>query len=160
MCSTDEHCSEQNIIVLDNGSYQCRVGFSSNSAPSLIYKNVVARNRSSKKDRDWDVQVGSDIKDMEAVRWMIRTPFDLDVVVNYSLQELLFDHAFKSLDLQHEGSIGHPIIITEAIANPHSCRKNMSELLFEAYCVPKLAYGIDCLFSHFQNMYLNLEVMK
>lgn len=142
----------ESIIILDNGSYQCRAGFSSLAHPSIIYKNVVARNRSSKKDRDWDVQVGLNIRDVEAVRWMIRTPFDLDVVVNFSLQELLLDHAFENLDLQGADScVNHPVMVTEAIANPHSCRKNMSELLFEAYCIPKLSYGIDCLFSNYHN---------
>jgi len=32
------------------------------------------------------------------------------------------------------------------------CRSEMSELLFECYCVPRLAYGIDAMFSYCYNV--------
>ena len=138
-------------IIFDNGSSHCRVGWASSNAPDLNFKNVIAKNRGNRKEKDWDIQIGNQITDIEAVRWLLRTPFDFDVVVNYSIQETLFDYAFQQLNIDSDGLILHPIVLTEPICNPSFCRKNMSELMFEAYNVPKLSYGIDCLFSHYFN---------
>nr|CAB3219963.1 actin, non-muscle 6.2-like [Phallusia mammillata] len=138
-------------IIIDNGSFQCRAGWSTSENPELIYKNVMAKNRANRKERDWDIQVGNEIADIEAVRWMVRSPYDFNVVVNFSAQETLLDYAFKHLGINTNDSVTHPIVITEPIANPSYCQKNMSELLFEAYSIPKVAFGIDCLFSYNNN---------
>ena len=152
--------SDEIPIIIDNGSYECRVGFAPVSTeppqPLLTFKNILAKNRANRKiDRDWELQVGNEIKDIEALRWMIKSPFDLDVVVNFTVQELLLDYAFENLPGlkvdEAAGGVAHPVVMTEAIANPPQCRKNMSELLIEAYSVPKVAYGIDCLFSLHHN---------
>lgn len=135
-------------LIIDNGSYQFRAGWGRNEEPTLVFKNVIARNRGNRKDRDWDVLVGNDIPDLEAVRWMVRTAFDFNIVVNFGIQETVFDHAFDHLGIDTEDGIIHPVVLTEPVANPSYCRKQMSELLFEAYGIPKLAYGIDSLFSY------------
>ena len=143
-------------IVIDNGSYHCRSGWACSSVPELIFNNAIAKNRGNRKDKDWDILVGNDITDIESVRWLLRTPHDFNVVVNYSIQETLFDYVFKHLGIDSEGEMRHPVVLLEPIANPSFCRKNMSELLFEAYNIPKLSYGIDCLFSHYFNATENL----
>ncbi|CAK8694440.1 unnamed protein product [Clavelina lepadiformis] len=139
-------------LIIDNGSYHCRVGWATKLHPYLNFKNVIAKNRGNRKEKDWDIQVANEIADLETVRWLLRTPYDFNVVVNYSVQETLLDYAFKHLGISTDGCINHPLVLTEAIANPSYCRKQMSELLFECYCIPKLAYGIDCLFSNGYNM--------
>lgn len=45
----------------------------------------------------------------------------------------------------------HPLVFTEAPCNPLHCRQMMSELLFECYGVPRVAYGVDSLFSFYYN---------
>lgn len=45
----------------------------------------------------------------------------------------------------------HPLVLTEAPCNPLHCRQMMSELLFECYGVPRVAYGVDSLFSFYHN---------
>lgn len=32
-------------IIIDNGSYQCRVGWASSSEPLLMFKNIIAKPR-------------------------------------------------------------------------------------------------------------------
>ncbi|XP_076786270.1 actin-related protein 5 isoform X1 [Arvicanthis niloticus] len=51
-----------------------------------------------------------------------------------------------------QGCVDHPIVLTEAVCNPLYSRQMMSELLFECYRIPKVAYGIDSLFSFYHNM--------
>lgn len=151
VCEYPGDIPENCPLVIDNGSYQLRAGWTCHDAPSLVFKNVVARNRGNRKDRDWDLLVGNDIQDLEAVRWMVRTAFDFNVVVNFGIQENILDHTFSHLGINTEDDVRHPLVMTESTANPPHSRKQMSELLFEAYGIPKLAYGVDILFSYYNS---------
>ncbi|KPP56896.1 actin-related protein 5-like, partial [Scleropages formosus] len=106
--------------------------------------------------------------------------FDRNVVVNFDIQELMFDYVFMHLGIGTElssntvkrckslvllrylkpylalspctqGRVEHPVVLTEAPCNPLHCRQMMSELLFECYGVPHVSYGVDALFSFYYN---------
>jgi actin-related protein 5 len=42
-------------------------------------------------------------------------------------------------------------LLTETLCNPNYSRANVSELLFECYGFNNICYGVDGLFSFFQN---------
>ncbi|CAH3183605.1 unnamed protein product, partial [Porites evermanni] len=141
-------------LIVDNGGHCCRAGWAIDNKPRLIFRNLVAKAR-GKKDTDPSansVCVGNDIGNLEVVRWALRSQFDRDVVTNYECQEQVFDHIFSRLGINTPGSVNHPIVLTEPVCNPNYCRQSMSELLFECYNVPSVAYGIDSLFSLYNNM--------
>lgn len=135
-------------VVIDNGSYECRVGWASDESPRMIFKNITAKQRGKKES---EVQVGNDIANVEAVRWLLKTQFDRNVVTHFDVQEHIFDHIFSHLGIPAENRVDHPIVMTEVIGNPSYYRQNMSELLFEHYHVPQVLYGIDALFSLHHN---------
>ncbi|XP_063243980.1 LOW QUALITY PROTEIN: actin-related protein 5 [Bacillus rossius redtenbacheri] len=135
-------------IVIDNGSYQSRVGWACNAEPLLIFKNLIAKPRKERGKKEGENQVGNDITNIEAVRFQLKSQFDRNVVTHFEAQEQVFDYTFTHLGIDTEGSVNHPILITEAFLNPNYSRQLMSELLFECYGVPGLAYGVDALFSH------------
>ncbi|XP_077986971.1 actin-related protein 5-like [Glandiceps talaboti] len=136
-------------IIIDNGAYNCKVGWGTDKDPRLNFKNIIAKQRGKK---DAEIQIGNDINNIEVVRWLLKTQFDRNVVVHYEAQELVFDYTFSHLGIKTQGGIEHPIVMTEPVGNPNYCRQLMSELLFECYHVPKVAYGIDSLFSFHHNM--------
>lgn len=123
---------EQNCtIVIDNGSFQCRAGFSNRDKPQLIFKNLIAkprkdRNKKETKEEPQPVQpatlVGNDIVNIEALRFQLRTQFDKSIVTHYYNQEQIFDYIFTHLGINTKGSVNHPILMTEAIVNPNYCR--------------------------------------
>ncbi|GCC23288.1 hypothetical protein chiPu_0001682 [Chiloscyllium punctatum] len=135
-------------LVVDNGSFQCRAGWALDPKPRLQFKNVSARSRGASRS---DTQVGNDIRNLEVVRWLLKSQFDRNVVVNFDLQEQVFDHVFQHLGITSEFCVEHPIVLTEAPCNPLYSRQLMSELLFECYHVPKVSYGIDDLYSFWRN---------
>ncbi|XP_071802148.1 actin-related protein 5-like [Asterias amurensis] len=135
-------------LIIDNGSCYCRVGWASDPSPRLVFRSLIARQRGKK---DYESQIGNDIPNVETIRWLLKTQFDRDVVTNYDSQELVFDHIFTHLGLDTEGAVTHPLVLTETVCNPSYCRQLMSELLFECYHVPKLAFGVASLFSFYQN---------
>lgn len=143
-------------LVIDNGSYQCRVGWAVNADPLMIFKNIIAKPRKERGKKDGETQVGNDIVNIEAVRFQLKTQFDRNVVTHFEAQEQVFNYMFTHLGIDTEGSVNHPIVVTEAFLNPNYSRHLMSELLFECYGVPNVCYGVDALFSLLQNQ-KNLE---
>ncbi|RVE70311.1 hypothetical protein OJAV_G00063400 [Oryzias javanicus] len=140
-------------IVIDNGSFQTRAGWAAPSAaelssPQLQFRSVAARSRGAARS---ETQIGNDIPNLEPLRWLLKSQFDRNVVVNFEIQELIFDYIFTHLGINSEGSVKHPIVLTEAPCNPLHCRQMMSELLFECYSVPYVSYGVDCLYSFYHN---------
>ncbi|XP_072385857.1 actin-related protein 5 [Diabrotica undecimpunctata] len=142
-------------VVIDNGSYLCRVGWSINDSPLLQFKNVIAKPRKERLKKDNvetpqnpQLQIGNDIVNIEAVRFQLKTQFDRNVVTHFEAQEHLFDYTFTHLGIDTESCVNHPIVITEAFLNPNTSRQLMSELLFECYEVPGVSYGVDALFSY------------
>ncbi|KAL6456511.1 hypothetical protein MHYP_G00350550 [Metynnis hypsauchen] len=139
-------------IVVDNGSFQTRAGWACSGAefsgPSVLFRSVAARSRGAARS---ETQVGNDIPNLEPLRWLLKSQFDRNVVVNFEIQELMLDYIFVHLGIGTEGHVEHPLILTEAPCNPLHCRQMMSELLFECYGVPQVAYGVDSLFSFYSN---------
>uniref|UniRef100_A0A3Q0T6B0 Actin-related protein 5 n=1 Tax=Amphilophus citrinellus TaxID=61819 RepID=A0A3Q0T6B0_AMPCI len=139
-------------IVIDNGSFQTRAGWaapgSELDSPRLLFRSVAARSRGAARS---ETQIGNDIPNLEPLRWLLKSQFDRNVVVNFEIQELIFDYVFTHLGITSEGSVDHPIVLTEAPCNPLHCRQMMSELLFECYSVPYVSYGVDALYSFYHN---------
>nr|XP_046251917.1 actin-related protein 5 [Scatophagus argus] len=139
-------------IVIDNGSFQTRAGWAAPAAefdcPRLLFRSVAARSRGAARS---ETQIGNDIPNLEPLRWLLKSQFDRNVVVNFEIQELIFDYVFTHLGIGSEGGVAHPIVLTEAPFNPLHCRQMMSELLFECYSVPYVSYGVDSLYSFYHN---------
>uniref|UniRef100_UPI0037E9769A actin-related protein 5 n=1 Tax=Semicossyphus pulcher TaxID=241346 RepID=UPI0037E9769A len=139
-------------IVIDNGSFHTRAGWAAPAgefdSPRLLFRSVAARNRGAARS---ETQIGNDIPNLEPLRWLLKSQFDRNVVVNFEIQELIFDYVFTHLGIASEGSVEHPIVLTEAPCNPLHCRQMMSELLFECYRVPYVSYGVDGLYSFYHN---------
>lgn len=148
----DADTFQNRCIVIDNGSHTCRAGWSHESAPKLTFRNLHAKLRSKKDNEVNNTEFfGNDIEGLEDLKWTIRTQFDANVVTHFDIQEHAFDYLFKHLGLNGEAGIEHPVCMTEAVCVPNTLRNYMSEILFECYNVPRLAYGIDALFSLHQN---------
>ncbi|XP_037540235.1 actin-related protein 5 isoform X2 [Nematolebias whitei] len=140
-------------VVIDNGSFQTRAGWAAPGpeevhSPQLLFRSVAARSRGAARS---ETQIGNDIPNLEPLRWLLKSQFDRNVVVNFEIQELILDYVFTHLGINSEGCVEHPILMTEAPCNPLHCRQMMSELLFECYRVPFVSYGVDGLYSFYHN---------
>lgn len=70
--------------------------------------------------------------------------FTQETALDYTLHHLSpLSRALKA----NPSSVPHPIIMTERLASPLYSRSITSELLFEAYGVPSVTYGVDSLFA-------------
>lgn len=92
-------------IVIDNGSFQTRAGCAVPAAkldsPPLLFRSVAARSRGAARS---ETQIGNDIPNLEPLRWLLKSQFDRNVVVNFEIQELIFDYVFTHLGIASEVS--------------------------------------------------------
>ncbi|KAJ9475548.1 Actin-related protein 5 [Pseudozyma hubeiensis] len=145
-------------IVIDNGSSELRAGFALSDAadsssysqqPFVAYDNLISKVRDRKKSYTM-LLVGNDVYADGLSRSSIRSPFDTDVVTGWDAMEIVLDYTFSNLGIDTD-RVQHPVCMTETLCNPAYSRGIMNELMFEAYQVPSVNYGVDCLFSAYQN---------
>jgi actin-related protein 5 len=118
-------------LIIDNGSFQCRAGFSNKKTPQIICKQIICKprkDRNKKETKEEALQnqpatlIGNDIVNIEAVRFQLRTQFDRNIVTHFYLQEKILDYIFTHLGINTEKMVNHPIVMTEAFVNPNYCR--------------------------------------
>ena len=139
------------VVVIDSGSFETRVGFSTDSRP-VRFRSLVARGRLvDRKDTSKTVVLGLEdtFSQSDFGRGLVRGATERGVVVNYGIQETILDHAFESLALG-ESVTKTPVLITEPHCVPREARGSISELLFECYNIPAVCYGVDSLFASSQ----------
>ncbi|OLL25639.1 Actin-like protein arp5 [Neolecta irregularis DAH-3] len=141
--------STKTPIIIDNGSWQCRAGWASETLPRYSFENQISKYRDRKMNRSLSY-VGSDILSDPAASFNIKSAFDQNVVVNWESIEMVMDFVFLRMGIDSD-RIDHPIVMTEPMCNPGYNRKYMTEMMFECYQVPSLTYGIDSLFSFYAN---------
>lgn len=75
-----------------------------------------------------------------------------NAINNWDCMEGVLDYVFVKLGVDGStGGIDRPVVMTEPVANLSYTRRTMSEILFECYSAPSVAYGIDSLFSYRYN---------
>ncbi|CAM6118427.1 unnamed protein product [Calypogeia fissa] len=140
-------------LVIDNGAYHCRIGWAGETSPRFEFRNVVNKPRHRASGEIVSVVGDFDpalVKTFDFTRAALKSPFDGNVVYQFETMESILDYAFDRMGI--EGSqVEHPVLMTECPCNPSYCRSKMAELLFEAYGVPSVAFGIDGVFSYLYN---------
>ncbi|KAI9050401.1 hypothetical protein LZ554_005566 [Drepanopeziza brunnea f. sp. 'monogermtubi'] len=144
--------SQRAAIVIDNGSSATRAGWSFDASPRLNILPIYSRYRDRKLGRTYSF-VGADVYADATARGHLRNAFEAGsgIVSNWDVMENVLDYVFIKMGVDGQNGVDVPIVMTEAVANLPYSRKSMTEIIFEAYSAPSLAYGIDSLFSYDYN---------
>ncbi|XMA14827.1 hypothetical protein WAI453_007618 [Rhynchosporium graminicola] len=140
-------------LVIDNGSSATRAGWSFEDVPRLNIVPIYSKYRDRKLGKTYSF-VGSDIYADTTARGHMRSAFEAGsgIVNNWDVMEAILDYVFIKMGIDGaNGGVDVPIVMTEAVANLPYSRKTMTEIIFEAYTAPSLAFGIDSLFSYDYN---------
>ncbi|WFD05516.1 Nuclear actin-protein involved in chromatin remodeling [Malassezia vespertilionis] len=133
------HWAQHAPILLDNGD----------TSP-LYYDNIVSKFKDRKRNTNI-VLCGNDCYVDAQGRAAIKNAFDGDVVCGFDTMECMLDFTFGKLGIDTD-RVEHPMMLTETLCNPEYSRgPELNELLFEAYNVPSVNYGLDALFAAYQN---------
>lgn len=138
-------------IALDLGTSSFKIGLTNSDKPNNVYPSIVSRYRDRKASQTLTI-IGNDIYRDQSLRTSLKAPFDGPLIINWDYIEFMLDYSFEHLGVNSDnGRVNNPIIMTEPVCCPSAQRKNMYELLFEAYRAPKVVFGIDSLFSYYAN---------
>ena len=140
----DSYHNTQTPLVIDNGSFNCRAGWGGAPDPHLIFRNIVASQKSAQDSQE--VLVGSEIPESDLYKLSIRSPFERGVLQHFHTQEHVLDYIFWVLGIKDE-SVKHPLLITETACSPNYSRDLLLELAFEAYAAPSVNFGVDAVFA-------------
>ena len=151
--STYPSNTSDTAIVIDNGSSSLRAGWQTDSAPRLQLPPLMARYTDRKLNRKLTF-IGSEIYFDGTARGQAKNVYEpgSNIINNWDVQEGLLDYVFVKLGIDSKNAeVDRPIVMTEPLANLGYSRKVMSEILFDLYNVPSVAYGVDSLFSYSYN---------
>lgn len=136
-------------IAIDFGLANVRVGLTSFLDPQLNFASVVLRFKPRNLSQTLTF-VGNDCYLDPSLRSGLRRPYDGPLMANWDCVENILDFLFLRLGV-NGASVDNPIVMNEPLAVPKSQRENTYQLLFEAYNVPKVAFGLSDLFSFHYN---------
>lgn len=147
---------QQNVpIALDLGTSSWKIGLTNSTQPNNIFPSIVSKYRDRKAQKSLTL-VGNDCLFDPSVKQHAKNPYDGQFITNWDYTETLLDYSFEHLSVKSKnGRVNNPLIVTESVCSPLSQRRQMYELLFEAYQVPSITFGIDSLFSYYQNLGTN-----
>lgn len=137
-------------IAIDFGTSQIRAGYTTTSDPSLMFPTVLTKWRDRKISKTFTF-IGNDVHLDNSIRTQAKSPFDGPLISNWEYVEQILDYTFKHLGVASQNSVDNPVVMSEKAGTSLLQRKGFSELLYETYGVDKIAFGIDDLFSYYQN---------
>lgn len=137
-------------IAIDFGSNKLRAGFINHETPSHVFPNRLTRFRDRKLMKTMTF-IGNDVNLDQAVRAQSKSPYDGSMVTNWDYVEDILEYTLNHLGVKPDNGIPSPFLVTERLATIQSQRSSWYQILFECFNVPGVAFGIDSLFSFYQN---------
>jgi len=134
-------------VVIDNGSGNIKAGVAGDDAPRAVFPSVVAYPKYDEAMVGMghkESLVGDEAQGMRGVM-KLNYPISHGIVTNWDDMEKIWQHTFTSeLRVSPED---HPVMLTEAPANPKANREKMTQIMFETFNVPKLYISIQAVLS-------------
>jgi actin beta/gamma 1 len=144
-----------NAVVIDNCSGNIKAGVAGDDAPRSVFPSVVAYPKYEETMVGMghkESLVGDEAQGMRGVM-KLNYPIDHGIVNNWDDMEKIWQHTFTSELRVSPGE--HPVMLTEAPANPKANREKMTQIMFETFNVPKLYISIQAVLS----LYASVELL-
>ena len=144
--SDDESSSS---IVIDNGSYMIRAGFSGDDVPKAVFRTITGRTRHygimvGMPQRNW--YVGDEALSKRGIL-SIRYPVEHKIVMNWDDMERIWHHSFyNELRICPEE---HAILLSESPFNTKLNREKTTQIMFETFNVPAMYLAVDAVLALF-----------
>jgi actin-related protein len=138
------------VLVMDNGSSSCRIGFAGDEKPSEEFKCVLGKPKESKI-----LEIGLKEEylgdEAESKRGILKFeyPMEHSFVKNWdTMQKIWFHGFFEQLCCN---PCDHPVLLTDIPLNPKSNREKMTEIMFEFFDVPAMNISNQSVLSFYSS---------
>ncbi|EGB08886.1 hypothetical protein AURANDRAFT_53365 [Aureococcus anophagefferens] len=112
--------------VLDNGSYEVRVGFCGDTSPRFVAPNCTARPRQQLR-----VLVADEIHSIKNLAQLeVTRPLEHGILVNAGCQKDIWERCFDEVGCETRES---KVMVTESVLAPPSVQQTTDEVLFEDF---------------------------
>lgn len=129
---------EVTVVVIDNGSGECKAGFAGNDAPRTVFSSIVGRPKVPQimvgLDNN-DVYMGSQAEEKRGVLKMTRPIQEGDVIDWDDMEKLWYYTLQIELKVSPEH---HPLLLTESPLTSRESREKTTQIMFEVFNVPCL----------------------
>eukprot|EP01084_Bolivina_argentea_P315465 546536_1 len=121
-------------IVVDNGAYMIKAGYSADDAPLAVFPAIVCRPKYKNIDVTQNVYVGDEAQAKDNRHCTLTRPIQDGTVTNWDDLERVWHHTFyNELRIEPEE---YSMLLTEVPLNSKTNREKMTEIMFETFNVP------------------------
>ncbi|CAG9761940.1 unnamed protein product [Ceutorhynchus assimilis] len=113
-------CDGRTVLVVDNGSVTCKVGFAGQNAPHAVVPTIVSSSKLI-----GPTYVGT-----------IKCPMEQGNITDWDNMEEIWRQAFY--EVLHVTPKDHPVLLTESPLNPKFKREKMAQIMFEYFGIPAM----------------------
>ncbi|WVO16547.1 actin-like protein ARP6 [Cryptococcus depauperatus] len=146
--------SDLHVLIIDNGAYEIKAGFSGINWEPHVFPNSIARSRSEKK-----IYVGDEIdgcKDLSGI--VYRRPFETGMLVNWDTEKIIWDRLFSQSVMNVKPS-ETSLLVTEPYFNLPNIAETYDQMVFEEWefqsyfrCAPAALIPYGGLFDNEQGI--------
>ncbi|KAH8583909.1 actin family [Cryptosporidium sp. chipmunk genotype I] len=111
------------VLVVDNGSYTIKIGYSGEESPRYCFPNCVGKVR--RKDK---IYISDQIYSLN--EYFSYCPFSEGLLIDVSMENDIWDYIFDKMNISPQ-DIG--ILVTEPFLNPTSLQHSLFEVIFEQF---------------------------
>jgi len=142
--------SDQQNVVIDNGSGVIKAGTSGEGAPSVKFPSVVGKPKAQGLigGQQKEEYIGDEAQKLRGVL-NLSHPIASGIVTEWELMNKVWEYCFTN-ELRVDAS-EHRVLLTEAPLNPKANREKMCEVMFETHNVLGLYIAIQAVLSLYAN---------
>ena len=147
MCE-EEDFEQKPHIIIDNGTRNCKVGFSNEERPRAVFPSCVGYINDEKVTHVYnetkELYIGDDAIRARSIL-KLRYLIEHGVINDWDDMEKIWGHAFfNELKVAPEE---HNVMVTEILPNPRANRDKMAQIMFETFNVPNFYISLQPVLS-------------